>query len=200
MCGQKHNSRIKTVHFAHSTAQELRTCAAFYAGHWAFMKYSLCLFGFLLLAAPATSGELDPFFSEPHNAAAASLGQTNFFIGRMGRECFTLLQKPESWMHDLVKSWQDRNAKYYVATQAYLLVLVKETERVKGKEAADRTVAAYTAAVTRDGEGAVADAFAKVSKLEMCKKIVGLIDAGAFDVNSKHPFFTELERLANVAK
>jgi len=28
------NNRIKTVRFAHSTAQGLRTCAAFYAGRF----------------------------------------------------------------------------------------------------------------------------------------------------------------------
>lgn len=29
------NQRIKVVRFAHSTAQELRTCAALYAHRWA---------------------------------------------------------------------------------------------------------------------------------------------------------------------
>ena len=70
------------------------------------MKRNLLAIAVVAIPLLAPAQDLDPFFSEGHNAAAASLGHTNFFIGRMGRECFAIMQKSESWMHELEHSIQ----------------------------------------------------------------------------------------------
>ena len=151
----------------------------------------------LVASSPlANCEELDPFFSEARNASAAALGQTNFVVGRMALECHQQLQRPESWVKEFVVAWQKRNGKYYNATRAYMITLLKETERIKGKEASALVAGNYSSAVRRDGEGAVAGFFKKGQRLEVCTRVTGLIEEGAFDVTPAHPFFAELQELA----
>lgn len=149
------------------------------------------------MAGIASAQSTNLQFTEPRNAAAASLGTTNFTVGRMARECFEVLKQPESFIQELVRSWQQKNEKYYAATTAYMTTLLKETEKKNGVDAMRAVTNEYKNAVQGEGAGTVSDLLKKGEKAKVCERYVGLVRGGEFDVKPGHPFYKELEELVN---
>lgn len=147
----------------------------------------------------ASAQNNDSVTSESRDAASAYMGTTNFVVGRLGRECLSLLGRPET-PKEFVGAWQQRNAKYYSASMKYMVKRLDVALASGGANARDDVARAYGTAVRRNGEGAVADWFSKGSKEDVCKRAVALIDAGAMDVSPKVPIYGELEALATWAK
>jgi hypothetical protein len=136
-------------------------------------------------------------FSEPRDAAAAYLSTTNFIIGRTARECFDVLKEPESFVREHVRKWQLRNHKYYAASVAYMTLRLNDAEARGGAKARDAVYAAYTTAVRREGELAVADLFKQGTKEEACRTHVALVKQGELDVRPDRSFYAELSKLVN---
>lgn len=158
---------------------------------------SALLFSFATFGANAQSG--DSVTSESRDAASAYMGTANFVVGRLGRECLSLLGRTET-PKEFVGTWQQRNAKYYSASMKYMVKRLDISLAVGGAPARDAVAREYGAAVRRDGEGSVADWFRKGNKEDVCKRVVALIDSGAMDVSPKVPIYGELEALATWAE
>lgn len=51
--------------------------------------------------------------------------------------------------------------------------------------------------MTAFGKGAVSDFFKKGEKRAVCVRVIGLMDAGAFDIDGRSPLYAELQSLVS---
>ncbi|MRW94583.1 hypothetical protein GJ699_31910 [Duganella sp. FT80W] len=72
---------------------------------------------------------------------------------------------------------------------------LKEAEQSGGPAAKDAVLSTYTAAVRNNGAATVADFFRKGEKMEVCLRVIGLMDGGAFDIKPGTPMHPELQAL-----
>lgn len=157
------------------------------------MKDSLLLATlFVPLVAFADSSKT--IASESRDAAAAYIGTNNFIVGRMAVECFGLLERPQP-PQEFAAQWQKRNAKFYAASVTYMGQRLKEVEQVSGRSVMDAVLAKYSASIRGDGAAAVADFFKKGEKIDVCRRVIGLIDSGALDIRPNSPMYDELQAL-----
>lgn len=137
-------------------------------------------------------------YSEPHNAAAAAIGTQNFIVGRMAKECYATIGKPESFVQEFTQAWQKRNDPYLTAAIMYTANLLSYYERTQGPEIKQAVLQAYVQAVRGQGAAAVADRFASGSRVEVCNRFISQVDAGLFDVTPDYPFFKELTEVVQI--
>lgn len=132
--------------------------------------------------------------SESRDASIAYIGSTNFVVGRVARDCLTLIDRTET-PQIFVSAWQQRNAKYLAATQKYMVARFAETEASGGVEKRNAVISALNSAVRNSAEATATTWLDKPDKLEACKRATSLIDSGGFDISPNSPMFQELENL-----
>ena len=146
------------------------------------------------LTNPASAQTAAPATSESRDAATAYIGTTNFVVGRVARDCLVVLGRTET-PQDFVAVWQQRNAKYMMASQKYMEVRFGEAEKAGGAEMRDTVMGELRAAVRREGESAVKSLLDSPDKHDGCKRAVTIIESGAYDFSPGIPIFGELESL-----
>jgi hypothetical protein len=152
-------------------------------------KSALLVLALLPLAAIAdSSGRIA---TESRDAASAYIGTSNFVVGRMAVECFGLLERSQS-PQEYAARWRQRNAKFYAASVTYLGQRLKEAEQGGGPAAKNAVLTELNAAVRGSGVATVADFFKKGEKIDICRRVIGLIDQGAFDIKPSSPMYPEL--------
>jgi hypothetical protein len=134
--------------------------------------------------------------SESRDAATAYIFTQTFIIGRTARDCFEILGRTDT-PKDFVALWQKRNVKYFSAALTYMDRRLIEAESLSGVPTRNATASALNAAIAKDGTGAVSDLFKKDEKQEVCKRVINLMEAGAFDIDSRSPMYGELQALVN---
>jgi hypothetical protein len=144
-----------------------------------------------LAAVAESSGAIA---TESRDAASAYIGTNTFIVGRMAVECFGLLERPQS-PQEYAAQWRQRNAKFYAASVTYMEQRLKGAEQAGGTAAKDAVLSSYTAAVRNNGAATVADFFRKGEKMEVCRRVIGLMDGGAFDIKPGTPMYPELQAL-----
>lgn len=132
--------------------------------------------------------------SESRDASTAYLGTSNFVVGRVGRDCLTLLGRTES-PQMFVGAWQQRNVTYLMATQKYMEARFREAEAIGGVNSRNAVANALNSAVRNSAEATVKSWLDRPDKQTACKRAVELIESGAFDVSTSTPMYQELEAL-----
>lgn len=138
-------------------------------------------------AAPATS--------ESRDASLAYVGSANFIVGRLGKECLSLLGRTQS-PQELVQAWQSRNARYVDAAAKYMEIRLQEAQASGGKAKHDAVLQEVTTVVRSGGEKTVASWLAQGDKAEACRRAISLIEAGGLDIDRRSSMFAELDALA----
>lgn len=133
-------------------------------------------------------------YSESRDAAIAYVGTENFIVGRIGLDCLTVLGRTET-PQQFVGAWQQRNAKYIVATSKYMQKRLEEAQLAGGLQKRESILRELTAAVKSNGEGTINGWYAQSGKEAACKRVVPIIEGGGFDISPKSPMFGELESL-----
>lgn len=160
------------------------------AQRWTNMRKMICLAA-VLAPLVAFADANDSIATESRDAASAYIGTNNFIVGRMAVECFGVLERslpPQEY----ATQWRQRNAKFYVASITYMGQRLKAAEQSGGPAAMEALRSKYSAAVRGDGAATVADFFKKGEKTEVCRRVIGLIDGGAFDIKPNSPMYPEL--------
>ena len=140
-----------------------------------------------------------PVFSESRVAALGYIATNNFLIGRIGRECLNVLGRKES-PQEFVGGWQSRNSTYIMASAKYMEKLLAEVLATSGAERRDAVQRELQARAQASADQTLQQWFQKGTKEEVCKRSVGLVDAGAFDISQSSPMFNELQALVVWAK
>jgi hypothetical protein len=166
------------------------------------MKITQAFLMIFLLAfnlSNANAENRDTSTTESKDAASAFMGTMNFVVGRLGKECLSIIGRTET-PQEFVEVWQNRNTKYYSASIKYMTKRLDYALAFGGVKTRDAVYRDYSTAVRREGEGSVADWFRQGTKEEVCKRAIAVIDAGEMDVNPKISIYDELEALASWAE
>lgn len=150
---------------------------------------------FLFFASAATAADTQSAVkSESRDASTGYILTQNFIIGRTARDCFPILGRTDT-PKSFELAWQQRNNEYVNAAKTYMNRRLAEAESSEGVAGRNRVASALNAAIAKDGLGAVEDVLTKDDQSAACKKLVGLIEKGAFDFDSRSPMFDELRAL-----
>lgn len=149
---------------------------------------------FICLAASGSQAA-ESATSESRDASTAYLGTANFVVGRVGRDCLSMIGRGET-PQAFVATWQQRNMKYLSASQKYMDARLGEAEAAGGSERRNAVVSALMTAVRNGAETTVKSWLDRPEKTEACKRAVTLIDSGKYDISSTSPMYAELESLA----
>jgi hypothetical protein len=149
------------------------------------LVFPALLFCWTTVAAAAEA--FGPVATESRDASAAYILTQNFVIGRTARDCFPLLERADT-PKSFEAAWQQRNARYMNAAKTYLNRRLAEAESKSGSAGMQRVVAALSAAM-----------IGKDDKQAACRKVIGLMEAGAFDIDQRSPMFGEIQALLNYA-
>ncbi|WP_133166853.1 hypothetical protein [Solimicrobium silvestre] len=117
-------------------------------------------------------------------------------IGRTASYCFEDLGRPDT-PKEFVAGWQKQNSKHYSAAITYMNRRLAEAESLTGVEGKNNIANALLAAVRKNGDKAVNGFFENKDKHDECKKVIGLMESGAFNIDSRIPMYGELEALVN---
>jgi hypothetical protein len=153
---------------------------------------------FSLIPLMATAQASPSPTTESRDASLAYIGTANFVVGRVGRDCLTLLGRSET-PQAFVAAWQQRNAKYLHASAKYMEVRLQEAQSTGGNERREAVLRALTGAVQSSAAQTVASWLGRGDKLDGCKRAVALIENGTYDFTSSSPMFGELESLVQWA-
>ncbi|OWQ93105.1 hypothetical protein CDN99_00960 [Roseateles aquatilis] len=140
-------------------------------------------------AAPADSAA-----TESRDAALGAIGTAYFIVGRIGKDCLSLLNRPDT-AQDFVAVWQKRNEVFVTAASKYQARRLAEARAQGGKAQADVVWGQMTGAVRASGEGAVRGMLDQPDRTAACQRAVDLIDKGAFDLKPGQPMHDELQSL-----
>lgn len=154
----------------------------------------------LALSTPAVKAQqATSVISEARDAALGYIASTNFLIGRIGKDCLTVLGRKET-PQDFVKNWQTRNSSYVMASAKYMEMRLNEVLATGGPERRDAVLREMQGKAQASVDGMLQQWFRDRSKEEVCKRSVGLVDAGGFDISQSSPMFQELQALVAWAK
>lgn len=148
---------------------------------------------FVCLAASGSQAA-ESATSESRDASTAYVGTANFVVGRVGRDCLSMIGRSET-PQAFVATWQQRNMKYLMASQKYMEARLGEAEAAGGLERRNAVVSALGTAVRNGAEATVKSWLERPEKVDACKRAVALIDAGKYDISSTSPMHSELESL-----
>ena len=132
--------------------------------------------------------------SESRDAAVGFIGNTNFVVGRIGRDCLSVVGRSET-PQQLVEAWQQRNLKYLVAVERYMGLRLEEAFADGGEKKRDEVMKAATQGAQELGAATVRSWLESGDKLAACKRALSLVDSGALDVHPRMPLYSELEAL-----
>jgi hypothetical protein len=144
----------------------------------------------LLLSGAAT---------ESRDAAAAFVGTENFMIGRIGRDCMSVLDRMET-PQQFVQAWQERNAKYYVSSIQYMKQRLDEALAEGGTAKRDTVLTAYMTNVQRNGDAAAKEWLSRGERKQACERAVAAIESRAADITPRMRMFNEMEALVDWAQ
>ena len=145
----------------------------------------------LTLAGAQTGGAAT---SESRDASTAYIGTANFVVGRVGRDCLSLLGRTDT-PQSFVAVWQQRNFQYLMASQKYMEARFSEAEATGGMEKKNAIIGSLNAAVRSGAESTVKSWLDRPDKIEACKRAISLIESKAYDVSPTTPMYGELESL-----
>lgn len=137
--------------------------------------------------------------SESRDASVANIGGANFVVGRVARDCLSLVGSSEA-PKAFVFRWQVRNTKYILASEKYLGARMAEDEAAGGVAKRNASMDELMALARRGGEGAVNVWLDRPDKLQACKVAIAIIESGAYDISPKLPMYEEHERLVQWAQ
>jgi hypothetical protein len=149
-------------------------------------------------AAPAKPPASASAINESRDAATAYVGTGNFIVGRIGRDCLSLLDRKQT-PQQFVAAWQQRNARYVLAAAKYMELRLQQAMAHGGAPERDAMLAEITEIARSKAEPLVRSWLGTGTPEEACKKSLELVDAGALDFNAGAPMFNELEALAKWA-
>lgn len=132
--------------------------------------------------------------SESRDASTAYLGTANFVVGRIGRDCLSLLGRNES-PQVFVGAWQQRNGKYLYAVQRYMEARLREAEAFGGVERRNSVVSSLNSVVRSGAEATIKSWLDRPDKEGACRRAIGIVESGAYDVSAAAPMYGELEAL-----
>lgn len=72
---------------------------------------------------------------------------------------------------------------------------LKEAQAAGGAESHDALLKTLTSVVRNAGESIVKSWLDRSDKVEACKRTIGLIESGSYDISASTPMFAELESL-----
>jgi hypothetical protein len=145
-------------------------------------------------------GQPSTVASESRDAATAYLGTANFVVGRIGRDCLPSLNRSET-PQAFVGVWQQRNAKYVMASDKYLQARLAEAQASGGSSKQQTIIFEFTSAVRSGAEATLKTwLLDKPDLLAACTQAVATIESGAYDVTQTSPIFGELESLVKWAE
>lgn len=159
--------------------------------HYYFIAIGLAL---ALTAQTALSQPTEPITSESRDAATAYVGVTNFIVGRIARDCLSVLNRSDS-PQQFVDVWQQKNIKYLTASAKYMEIRLNEALESGGVDKRDAILGELTTVVRRDGETTVKSWLAHENKEQACNRAIALVEAGGLDISSTSPIFGEIEAL-----
>jgi hypothetical protein len=151
----------------------------------------------VLLALAAWAQQ--PAASESRDAATAYVSTGNFIVGRLANECLALVGRNES-PRQFVTQWQQRNARFVMASAKYVEKRLEEAAASGGPEQREAILRELRAAVQSNGESAVRSWLGNGRKEESCMRAITLLDTGALDISPKVPMYPEIEALVRWAE
>lgn len=162
------------------------------------LRSSLGLLAALCLAAaPARAQERVE--SESRDAVLGYMTTQNVLIGRMARDCLAVLGRPET-PQNFVRAWQARNAKYMLAVNQYMEKRLAEIAAAHGEARRDAQLQAWIVEARARADESWNEILKRGERPAVCQRSIGLIEAGAFDVNARAPMFGEIEALVQWAE
>jgi len=137
--------------------------------------------------------------SESRDAALGYMGTANFLIGRIGRDCLSVLGRAES-PQQFVQTWQTRNGKYVIAAAKYMEMRLAEVaasngEQRRGAVQKDMMSRSQTAA-----DDLLQSWYRSGPKDAVCRRAVEMVDTGMLDVSPSSSVFADLQALVDWAQ
>jgi hypothetical protein len=132
---------------------------------------------------------------ESRDAATGYVGHTNFLVGRVGRDCLSLLNRKET-SQEFASMWQQKNWKYVSAASKHMEARLNEAQASGGAQKRDALLRAITTPSQTSAAAMVKSWLEQGDKTEACKRAILLIESGAYDITKSSPMFAELEALS----
>jgi len=164
----------------------------FFARRWGAVALAL-LIALTMQTVKAQSAE--PIASESRDAATAYVGTSNFVVGRLGRDCLSLVGRTDT-PQQFVGNWQQRNLRYVAASAKYMEKRLEEAQASGGLEKRNAVVREVTSIVQNNGSATVRSWIERGDKQEACKRAIAIVEAGGMDISPRIPMFNEIEALA----
>lgn len=137
--------------------------------------------------------------TEARDTALGYMGTGNFLIGRIGRDCLSVVGRTES-PKEFVQTWQRRNAKYVLAAAKYMEVRLAEAAAAGGQERRNALLADMQSRSQAAANGLLQSWYASGPKEHVCKRATEMVDTGELDVSPSVKVFAELEALVQWAQ
>jgi hypothetical protein len=137
--------------------------------------------------------------TESRDAASGFIGTANFIVGRVGRECLTVVGRTES-AQQFVSTWQQRNAPFVMASAKYTDKRLEELAASGGAEKRDEFLRLLRGVVQGNADSVMRSWLQGGSREEACMRAVTLVDTGALDISPKIPMYREIEALVRWAE
>jgi hypothetical protein len=160
----------------------------------ALLLEAFCVLLGLSPLSPGLAQPAMPLRAESRDAALGFIGTMNFLVGRIGRDCLQTAGRPES-AQELVQSWQQRNAKYVNASAGYMDKILGAALSEGGTERRDQLLREITTPARACADSMLQGWFQKGAKDDVCKRVLGWLDRGGFDISPNVPMYAELEAL-----
>ena len=144
----------------------------------------------------ATSGALPAGSptTESRDASMAAVATANDIIRRIGQECLSLLNRPET-PKDLFVAWQKRNQVFVNAAAKYEAARMAEARAQGGKAQADQVWQQMTGAIRGNSQAAVRSMLDKPDRPAACQRALDVVQAGGFDIKPELPMYGEIQSL-----
>lgn len=137
--------------------------------------------------------------TKARDEASLYVSTGNFIVGRIAHECLALVGRSES-PQEFVTQWQQRNARYVMASARYMDRRVEEAAASGGPEQREAVLRELRTAVQGNGEAAVRNWLGNGRKEESCMRAVTLLDTGALDISPRTAIYEDLEALVRWAQ
>jgi hypothetical protein len=137
--------------------------------------------------------------TESRDAASGFIGTANFIVGRVGRECLTVVGRTES-AQQFVSTWQQRNAPFIMASSKYMEKRLEEVAASGGAQKRDEFLRQLRGVVQGNADSVIRSWLQGGSKEDACMRAVTLVDTGALDISPKIPMYREIEALVRWAE
>ena len=133
------------------------------------------------------------------DTALAYIGTGNFLVGRIGRDCLSILGRSES-PQQFVQSWQSRNAKFVVAAAKYMELRLAEVAASYGEERRNAVLKDMMSRSQAAADGLLQSWYKSGTKEAVLKRAVEMVDTGTLDVSPSVSVFGDLQALVEWAQ